>query len=324
MYYFICIFFIMKFLIPVILLVIPVLWYLINAWSWLWVGLIIDIVLIVMSLRIVKPNTVRSVEFLWKFNRILRQWFHLIIPFFEVTRIQYLYKRNFSVKVEWVTSDNVTCYIGLNVISYVDDDDYDTYEWNIYKSIYSIDDPITMIKATIDEQLRAMIVQFSHKAIFWKREEIWLEIESQLREKLKTFGYTLDSIQVRDVNLDDTVMTAMNKVVESEKVKESAYNEAEADKIKQVRAAEADKEAKKLLGEGMAEQREAIAKWFTESIAKIKWSDKSLEWREVLQFLLDSSRIETLENVGRDNAKIVYVNENLEAKRSSMIQWQNT
>jgi hypothetical protein len=42
-------------------------------------------------------------------------------------------------------------------------------------------------------------------------------------------------------------MQAMNKVVESAKLKEAAYNEAEAQKIMQVKQAEAEKESKVLI-----------------------------------------------------------------------------
>ncbi len=307
---------------PLVIIAIPVLAYLWFYIPGLWTWLGIDLFLILVSMKIVRPNTVRTVEFLGKYNRILRQWFHLIIPLLEWTKTQYLYKKNFSVQVEWVTSDNVTCFVGLNVISFVSDDGDDSQNWNIYKSIYSIDDPTTMIKATIDEQLRAMMVQFSHKEIFGKREEIGEEIEEKLRKKLKSFWYTLDSIQVRDVSLDKTVMDAMNRVVESLKIKEAAYNEADAKKIKMIKEAEANKEAKLLIWEGMAAQREAIAEWFKESVAKIKSSDSKLTGKEVLDFLLDSARIETLEKIGHDNAKVIYVNENLEAKSASLIQWE--
>jgi regulator of protease activity HflC (stomatin/prohibitin superfamily) len=103
------------------------------------------------------------------------------------------------------------------------------------------------MRSTIDEQLRAMIVSFTHKEIFGKREEIGGAIEQRLREKLSSFGYTLDSIQVRDVKLENSVMQAMNKVVETQKFKEAAYNEADAKKIMQVKEAEAEKESKILL-----------------------------------------------------------------------------
>jgi len=285
-------------------------------------AIIFDVFLIALSVRIVKPNTVRTVEFFWKYNRILRPWLNFIIPVFETTRSQVLYRRNFPVDVEWVTHDNVTAYIWLNVIYYVDDDWNNSREGNIYRSVYSIDDHRTMMKSTIDEQLRSMIVNFTHKEIFWKREEIGNAIEERLREKLASFWYRLDSIQVRDVKLDNSVMSAMNKVVESEKLKEAAFNEWEANKIRQVKQAEAEKESKILLWQGMAWQRMEIARWFKESVDMIRESDEKLDWAKVLEFLLDSSRIETLWNIWeRQNAKLIYLNEDLEWRSA---KWRNS
>jgi hypothetical protein len=54
----------------------------------------------------------------------------------------------------------------------------------------------------------------------------------------------------------------------------------------------------------------------------IKATDKSLNAEKVLQFLLDSSRIETLWNIGTEwnNSKIIYLNEDLEG-RSGLSKW---
>lgn len=279
--------------------------------------LFLAVFIIILSVRIVSPQTVRTVEFFGKFNRVLRPGLNFIIPFVETTIQQSLFRKNFAVDVEWVTHDNVTAYVWLNVIYYVSDDEHDTKAGNVYKSVYSIDDPRTMMRAAIDEQLRAMMVSFTHKNIFEKREEIGQAIEQRLREKLKEFGYTLDSIQVRDVKLDEKVMHAMNKVVETEKFKEAALNEGEAKKIIQIKEAEAEMESKILLGQGMAGQRLKIAEWFKESIHMIKWADDSLDAKWILDFLLDSSRIETLWNIGKDwNSKLIYLNEDLEWKVS--------
>jgi len=291
-------------------------------------GLFIDIVIAILSIRIVSPNQVMAVERLWKFRWVLRQGFHMIIPIIEWTKSQYLWKRNFPVKVEWVTSDNVTAIVDLNVVYYVEDDGKDTPDGNIYKSIYEIDSPETLIKATIDEQLRAMIFHFTHKEIFWKRQEIWEDIENSLREKLQQFGYRIDSIQVQNIDLDSAVMRAMNKEVETAKIKNAAYNEAEAEKIKKVKAAEAEKEAQVLLWQGMAGQRMEIAKWFKESVDMIRAADDSLTAKDILQFLLDSSRIETLAQIGtKNNTKLIYLNESLEWKfkdaESKLIAWSD-
>ena len=310
----------LRFIVPFLLFAVPAFWISSLGASAIIPVWVFDIILIGLSIRIVSPNTVRTVEFLGKFNRILRPWFHFIIPFLEWTKNQVLFRKNFPVEVEWVTQDNVTAYIWLNVIYYVSDDDNSTKDGNIFKSIYSIDDPKTMMRATIDEQLRAMIVTFTHKNIFAKREEIGQAIEARLREKLSTFWYTLDSIQVRDVKLESTVMAAMNKIIETLKFKEAAFNEAEAKKIMQVKEAEAEKESKILLWEGMAGQRMKIAEWFKESVDLIKQTDDSLNAEKVLQFLLDSSRIETLGSIwAQDNSKLVYLNENLEWKTSKLV-----
>lgn len=279
----------------------------------MWIWIILLVFLILLCVRIVTPQTVRTVEFLWKFTRILRPGINLVIPIIEITRHQDLFRKNISVEVDGITSDNVTVYVWLNVVSYVQDDKNDTENGSIYKSVYLINDPRTLISSTIDEQLRAMVSTFNHKEIFNKREEIGQVIEVNLREKLSQFGYTLDSIQVRSIKLEANVTAAMNKVVESSKLKEAALNEWEAEKIMQVKRAEADKEAKILIGQWMAGQRMEIAKWFKESVDLIMSSDKTLTWDKILKFLLDSSRIETLGNIGNsDKTKLVYLNEDLE------------
>ena len=306
----------LKLVVPLLLIIIPIVSITIGKTSGIAVAVILDVILIALSVRIVSPNTVRTVEFLGRFDRILRQGLNFIIPFLETTKSQVLYRRNFPVEVEGITSDNVTAYIGLNVIYYVEDDNSNKQEGTIYKSVYSIDDARTMMRSTIDEQLRWMIVAFTHKDIFAKREEIGETIEQKLRVRLASFGYKLDSIQVRDVKLDNTVMMAMNKVVETQKLKEAAMNEWEAEKIMKVKEAEAEKDAKILLWEGMAGQRTKIAEWFKEAVDMIKATDKSLNAEKVLQFLLDSSRIETLGNIGTEgsSSKVIYLNEDLEGR----------
>ena len=314
----------LRFVIPVLLIVIPLLWFSIGWIEGLTWSVILDIVIIALSVRIVSPNTVRTVEFFGKFNRVLRAGLNFIIPLVETTKNQTLYRRNFPVEVEWVTGDNVTAYVGLNVIYYVKDDWDNTRTWNIFKSVYEIDDPKTMMRSAIDEQLRWMMVTFTHKEIFGKREEIWEAIEEKLRKKLAQFGYTLDSIQVRDVKLDGQVMNAMNKIVETLKFKEAAYNEAEAKKIMQVKEAEAEKESKVLLWEWMAGQRMKIAEGFKESVDLIKQTDNSLNAEKVLKFLLDSSRIETLWSIGtKENTKLIYLNEDLEWRESKLLSWSD-
>lgn len=277
--------------------------------------IIFFVIIIAFSIRIIKPRQAAVVKFLGKPSRVIRTWLNFIIPILETIDRQTIAMINLSVKVDGITKDNVQTSVDINVIYSVKDDDQ-----SIIDSLYKNLNIVQTIKSLVEEQLRAQIFAFEHEEIFGKRSDIGEEIRETLSEKLAQFGMELDSVQVIDIQLDNQVVIAMNKVVASQKNKTAAVTEAEAQKQAQILAAEADKEVKRLIGEGMAAQREAIAKWFRDSIQQIKDSDPALQGKEILAFLLDSSRIETLEKVGAHNAKVIYVNENLEGKQASLIQ----
>lgn len=272
------------------------------------------VVILLMGLKIVKPRTAKVVLTLGKVTRVLREGLNVIIPFIQTTRTQTLAMTNLDVGVDGITKDNVKTTIELNVIFRVQNNDQ-----AIIDSLFIINDPIRAIRAMVEEQLRAKVYEFEHDEIFGKRTEIGEEVKHTLAQKLQEFGMELDSVQVKDIQLNTIVLEAMNSVVASAKNKLASINDAEGRKQADILKAEADKEVKKLIGEGMALQREAIANGFRNSIEEIKSSDNSLQGTEILEFLLASSRIETLEKIGDKNAKVIYINENLEGKLSSLL-----
>jgi len=97
----------------------------------------------------------------------------------------------------------------------------------IEDSLFIINDPIKAIKAMVEEQLRAKVYGFAHDEIFGKRSEIGDEVKMVLAEKLQEFGMELDSVQVKDIQLDGRVLDAMNTVVASSKNKLATINDAE-------------------------------------------------------------------------------------------------
>jgi regulator of protease activity HflC (stomatin/prohibitin superfamily) len=281
-------------------------------------GSIVIIVLILFTIfagvKIVQARTAYAVLTLGKPSRVIREGLNIIIPYIQTTKKQTLAMTNLDVGVDSITKDNVKTRIDLNVIFRVQDNDK-----AIIDSLFIINDPIKAIRAMVEEQLRAKVYEFQHDEIFSKRNEIGDEVKNVLASKLQEFGMELDSVQVKDIQLDPRVLDAMNSVVASAKNKLASINDAEGRKQSDILNAEADKQVKKLIGEGMALQREAIANGFRNSIAEIKSSDDSLKGGEILEFLLASSRIETLEKIGHDNAKVIYINENLEGKMASLI-----
>lgn len=284
---------------------------------WTYTLIVLIILLILFGIRILSPRTAWVVTFLGKVSRVIREWFNIIIPFLETVHYQTLALVNLNVTVDGITRDNVTTSVNINVVYKVKEDDQ-----SIIDSVFKNSNVVQTIKALVEEQLRAKVFEFEHEEIFGKRNEIGDEIREALAVKLAEFGMILDSVQVVDIVLDANVISAMNQVVSAQKFKTAAITEAEGKKQSEILKAEGDKEVKRLIGEGMAEQRKAIAMGFQESIEKIKGIDSSLSWQHILEFLLNSSRIETLEKIGTDNAKVIYVNENLEGKQASLIgEW---
>lgn len=267
-----------------------------------------------ISFKIVPPNQANVVLFLGKPIRVKREGRHMIIPFLESIRRQQLFDKNLNITVDSITRDNVRTSVGINIVYRAKNTDK-----GIIDSKFSIDNPVRIVQATIDEQLRAKIFTFEHEEIFGKRQEIGDEIREALVEKLEQYGMELDSVQVTDISLDPWVMDAMNQIISEEKKKLALIRQAEWRKASLILDAEADKEVKKLIGQGMALQRQEIAKGFKESVEEMQSIDETLTAAQILEFLITSSRLETLEKVGKDNAKLIYLNENLEGKSTSLV-----
>lgn len=277
--------------------------------------LIAIVVIVLLSARIVQPNHVAVVERLGKPGRIQREGLNFIIPLIEWTRKQTLAMSNLQIEVSGITSDKVSTIVRINVIHQVENTDE-----AIKKSLYAVDNPVITIKALVEEQLRAKLYEIEHDHVFGKREELGSEVSRALVGPLQAFGMRLQSVQVQDIALDEEVTRAMNQVVANTRLKEAQVQKAMGEKQSLVLQAEAEKETKRLVGEGMADQRKAIAAGFQEAVELIKKADNKLSGKDVLEFLIDTARIETLGNIGETNAKVIYVNESLEAKKASLIQ----
>ena len=237
--------------------------------------------IIIFGIRIVPPRQVDIVLFLGRPVRIRREGIHVIRPILETTRRQVIYDRNIGIWVDGLTIDNVKVKVGINVIFRVKDEND-----AILASKFDIDDPVRLVQATVEEQLRAKIFTFEHEDIFGKREEIGNEVRDALREKLGQYGMELDSVQVTDIALEETVMKAMNKIVEEEKKKQALIRQAEGRKASSILDAEADRAVKQLIWEGMALQRMEIARWFKDSVEEMKSIDDSLTAASILDFLI--------------------------------------
>ncbi len=93
----------------------------------------------------------------------------------------------------------------------------------------------------------------------------------------------------------------MNEINASKRLKEAASHQAEADKIRQVKAAEADAEARYLSGLGVARQRKAIVSGLQMSVSEFSEEVSGAKPKDVMDILLLSQYFDTLSSVGANS-----------------------
>jgi len=102
---------------------------------------------------------------------------------------------------------------------------------------------------------------------FASTEEVGTAVKNQLNDIMKNYGYKILQALVTDLEPDTKVKDAMNEINASKRLREAAKYKAEADKIKQIKAAEAEVESKYLNGLGVSKQRKAVVEGLRDSIS---------------------------------------------------------
>jgi regulator of protease activity HflC (stomatin/prohibitin superfamily) len=142
---------------------------------------------------------------------------------------------------------------------------------------------------------------------------------------MKPFGYGISKVLITDVIPDDRVKASMNSINAALRDQEAAKAQGEAKRILMVAQAEADKQAKILQGEGIAGEREAVAKGLQKSILEIKDAVPGVSETDVLAILALTQHYDTLKAIGAsDHSNTILVPHTPDAVGALMAQLRNT
>lgn len=267
------------------------------------------------SVRLVRQQTAYTVERFGKYSRTLLPGFNLIIPVIESTaRKINLSTLTLDCPIIAITSDKVTIKIDTALV-------YKVMEKRVYFAAYSLDNPVTTIRSLIDNSIRAFVATLTHEEVIRSRDEMTHYLVENLTSKLQEFGYEIDSFQFRDITLPQEITDAMSRVVASKRLQEAATNEAQAEYIKAVKTAEAQKETRYLQGQGVALEREAIIKGLADSIKGLQ-HEIGVDSSSVLSVVMLNQYIDMLRTVGMNDksGKVVYLNPTPEGMNQIMQQ----
>ena len=254
--------------------------------------LVIGAVLIFKSVIIVKERTRFVIQRLGKFQKMAHPGFGLIIPFIDqkvgVINMRVL---QLDVDVETKTHDDVFVHLRVSV-------QYQVMDSKLWDAYYALENPRNQIASYIFDDVRAEVPKLELDDVFAKKEDIAVAVRQNLAESMDDYGYAIVKTLITDIDPDAHVKESMNRINAAKRDKEAAMEEAEGDKIRVVKAAEADAESKRLSGEGIAQQRLEIVRGFKESVEDFQKSLKHISHEEVMQFVLLTQYFDTLSSIG--------------------------
>ncbi len=258
------------------------------------VGIIILALLIYKAIIIVDEKTFYVIQRLGKFNKMAGAGFGLIIPFID-SKVGVLNMRiqQLDVDIETKTQDDVFVHLRVSV-------QYQVMNDKLWDAYYALDNPRHQISSYIFDDVRAEVPKMELDDVFAKKDDIADAVRKNLSDSMHEYGYIIVKALITDIDPDPNVKESMNKINAAKREKEAAIEEAEAQKIRVVKAAEADAESKRLSGEGIASQRLEIVRGFKESVEDFQKTLKDITHEEVMQFVLLTQYFDTLNNIGQN------------------------
>ncbi len=255
-------------------------------------AIFIIVVIVLSGLFTVKQQTNAVIERFGKFTSIRGAGLQLKIPLIDKVagrvslRIQQL-----DVIVETKTKDDVFVHLKISVQFLIQKD-------HVYDAFYKLQNPHEQITAFIFDVVRAEVPKMILDDVFEKKEEIALAIQRDLKQAMLDYGYDIIKALVTDIDPDEKVKIAMNRINAAEREKIAAQHEGDAQRILIVERAKAEAESKRLQGKGIADQRREIARGLEESVDVLNRA--GINSQEASALIVITQHYDTLQSIGSD------------------------
>ncbi len=264
----------------------------------------IPVIFIVLSgLFVVKQQTAVIIERFGKFAGIRQAGLNFKIPIIDriAGRIS-LKIQQLDVIVETKTQDDVFVHLKISVQFLIQRD-------HVYNAFYKLQNPHEQITAFIFDTVRAEVPKMILDDVFVKKEEIALAIQRELKDAMLNYGYDIIKALVTDIDPDEKVKIAMNRINAAEREKVAAQHEGDAQRILIVERAKAEAESKRLQGKGIADQRREIARGLEESVDVLNRA--GINSQEASALIVITQHYDTLQSIGSDtNSNLILLPNN--------------
>ena len=261
-----------------------------------------------------------------KYRRIMRPGLNFKIPFLEQ-----IYKKvsiqNRSVELEFqaVTVDQANVYFKSMLLYSVQNENEDTIRKVAFKFI-SDKDLMQALVRTIEGNIRAFVATKKQSEILGLRRDIVEFVKEHVDASLEEWGYHRQDLQMNDITFDQAIIESMSKVVASNNLKAAAENEGQALLITKTKAAEAEgnaikiaaeaeRQAAQLRGQGVALFREEVAKGMSQAAEQMKQANLDTN---VILFSMWTEAIKNFAEYGKGN--VIFLDGSSEGMEKTMRQ----
>jgi regulator of protease activity HflC (stomatin/prohibitin superfamily) len=250
------------------------------------------LLLIASGLFIVKQQTAAIIERFGRFLVIRQPGLHIKIPFIDRIAGRLSLKiLQLDVIVETKTKDDVFVKLKVSV-------QYKVLPEKVYDAFYKLDFPQDQITSYVFDVVRAEVPKMKLDDVFEKKDDIANAVKGELNDAMINYGYDIIKALVTDIDPDQQVKEAMNRINAAEREKVAAQYEGDAARILIVEKAKAEAESKRLQGQGIADQRREIARGLEESVDVL--NNVGINSQEASALIVVTQHYDTLQSIGEE------------------------
>lgn len=252
----------------------------------------ISFVLLASAIFIVKQQTAAIIERFGRFQSIRQSGLQLRIPVVDRIAGRLSLKiQQLDVIVETKTKDDVFVKLKVSV-------QYMVIKDKVYDAFYKLDYPHDQITSYVFDVVRAEVPKMRLDDVFERKDDIAIAVKSELNDAMINYGYDIIKTLVTDIDPDQQVKEAMNRINASEREKIAAQYEGDAARILIVEKAKAEAESKRLQGQGIADQRREIARGLEESVEVL--NKVGINSQEASALIVVTQHYDTLQSIGEE------------------------
>ncbi len=246
--------------------------------------------IIISGLFIVKQQTGAVIERFGRFLVIRNPGLHIKIPLIDKVAGRLSLKiLQLDVIVETKTKDDVFVKLKVSV-------QYKVLADKVYEAFYKLDYPQDQITSYVFDVVRAEVPKMKLDDVFERKNDIANAVKGELNDAMINYGYDIIKALVTDIDPDQQVKEAMNRINAAEREKVAAQYEGDAARILIVEKAKAEAESKRLQGQGIADQRREIARGLEESVDVL--NNVGINSQEASALIVVTQHYDTLQSIG--------------------------